>query len=683
MCAASVFLFTASAAHAQVTPDGVIGGPELTGTITKVKGRYKPSGHKLILKQEICNEGNEAAGEFPVSLFLSGDDTWDADDELLQSVMIESLDPGACITKPNAAHKFKVSGIPSLDGMFAIVVIDPNEDVTNELSTTDNVLSMPITGPFLSSGKRVPGQFLTIAHPSIEGGSMVEVTFSGPNGYEVSTMADLTTPGAVTLATPPFVDVATSNVIPGTVTVSVDGITSALATFKILDLPGVDADPGAITREVLLFAMGNYDDVISKLEQQSADSGLDSENLLNSISAVQNSLGSMAEELAGQQLTLEVDDGFVAIDAEQLRLLDRLLAAHFTGALEEARKSGTSQASLPGAQSIRLAQSQFLTREGIGQMLRDIKAQGVPGALALGSYVSVTAGTVGLVAVVIPGGQPLAASAAGFAVFSTVIVTSTTAVGSFLADLTIDAVEGRTPDFYNAGQNAQGVLEDGVTSLALTAGGTIKWAGATLSSIGGLIFDTNGGVTAIRDLQCASSSNLIPRVKAVTIAQATSVPVGQFCVATLGDPDIPPVQEITALGFPSASSTFSTTFPVGQAVDGATNTDWYSNGSTGGDSEIFDWTIANGSDTVLTGIETDPESMGGFGFKLAQVSVLNAAGDTVYTTDFIGLPANRVDLDVSFPEGTVGNQVRILLVDHEDTACGGFAELRVFGQPPQ
>ena len=109
-------------------------------------------------------------------------------------------------------------------------------------------------------------------------------------------------------------------------------------------------------------------------------------------------------------------------------------------------------------------------------MLRDIKAQGVPGALALGSYVSVTAGTVGLIAVVVPGGQPLAAAAAGFAAFSTVIVTSTTAVGSFFADLAIDAVEGRTPDAYNAAQNAQVVVEDGVTSLVLTAGGAINWA---------------------------------------------------------------------------------------------------------------------------------------------------------------------------------------------------------------
>ena len=176
---------------------------------------------------------------------------------------------------------------------------------------------------------------ITIAHPSIEEGSTVEVTFSGPNGYEVSTMADLTAPGQVKLATPPFVDVATATVLPGTVTVSVDGLTSALATLKIRDLPGVDAEPGAIAREVLLFAMENYDGVISKLEQQSADSGLDSTDLVTSILSVQDSLESMAAELAGQQLTLEVEDGFVSMGPEQLRLLDRLVAAHFMGALEE------------------------------------------------------------------------------------------------------------------------------------------------------------------------------------------------------------------------------------------------------------------------------------------------------------------------------------------------------------
>ena len=180
VCAAIVFLVAASAAQAQVVqipldpntsgdglyvdvapndPSLVTGGAELTGTITKAKGRIKSSGHKLILKQEICNKGDVAAGPFPVSLFLSEDETWDPDDELLQSFMMQLLEPATCSIANNAAHKFKVSGIPSLDGMFAIVVIDPNHDVTSELSTTDNVLATTLEGPFLSSGKRVPGQF--------------------------------------------------------------------------------------------------------------------------------------------------------------------------------------------------------------------------------------------------------------------------------------------------------------------------------------------------------------------------------------------------------------------------------------------------------------------------------------------------------------------------------------------
>ena len=160
VCAAIVFLVATSAAQAQVVqipidpnaggdgiyvnvapddPSLVTGGAELTGTITKVKGRIKSSGHKLILKQEICNKGDVAAGPFPVSLFLSEDETWDPEDELLQSFMMELLEPATCSVANNAAHKFKVGGIPSLDGMFAIVVIDPNQEVANELSTTDNV----------------------------------------------------------------------------------------------------------------------------------------------------------------------------------------------------------------------------------------------------------------------------------------------------------------------------------------------------------------------------------------------------------------------------------------------------------------------------------------------------------------------------------------------------------------
>jgi len=129
-------------------------------------------------------------------------------------------------------------------------------------------------------------------------------------------------------------------------------------------------------------------------------------------------------------------------------------------------------------------------------------------------------------------------------VFSTVIVTTTTAVVSFFADLTIDAVEGQTPDVYNAGQNALVVVEDGVISVALTAGGAITWAGATLSSIGGLVFDTHGGLTAARDLQCASPSNLSSGIKAIIIAQAPSFPIGEFCSLTSPTtPSEPPADE--------------------------------------------------------------------------------------------------------------------------------------------
>ena len=99
---------------------------------------------------------------------------------------------------------------------------------------------------------------------------------------------------------------------------------------------------------------------------------------------------------------------------------------------------------------------------------------------------------------------------------------------------------------------------------------------------------------------------MVSGIKAIAVAQASADPIGEFCVLTLGDSPPPTIQDITAIGFPSASSTFNTDFQVGQAVDDATNTNWFSNGSTGGDAEVFDWTIANGSNTVLTRIETDP-----------------------------------------------------------------------------
>ncbi len=500
-------------------------GPDLSATITKVTVRIRPTGHKLVVKLEICNDGDDVAGPFPVSLFLSTDATWDDNDDLLQSFMIDALGPSACIQSTKADYRFKVPKLDSLDALFAIVVLDPNSDVANELVTTNNVLVESLQGPFVSSGTRVPGQFVTLAHPSIQADSVVTVTFSGPNAYVVSAMTDLTTAGQAKIPVPVMMDLATSEFTRGTVSVSIDGL-AGQASLKIRDLPEVDAEPGEITREFLLFAMDNYASVTSKLTRLSDETGFGVADAVAAIDTQVASLQAMDAELASRQVALEIDGETVVMDAVQLRLLDRFVAATVLGVAEETEESLVVSSS--GVLNKRQTRSSPLTLQGLADRLKKIKSTGLAGAQALGSGISVTAGTVGLAASFVPGGQGVAAGAAILTVTSTSAITGMAATGSFVADVAIDALEGRIPNVYRAGQNALVVVGNGVKSIVITAAGAASWAGSTIVSIFGLAEDTRAVVQGVRDLQCASQSEL----KGLTFVPDSPVSLGEFCSLT-------------------------------------------------------------------------------------------------------------------------------------------------------
>lgn len=143
------------------------------------------------------------------------------------------------------------------------------------------------------------------------------------------------------------------------------------------------------------------------------------------------------------------------------------------------------------------------------------------------------------------------------------------------------------------------------------------------------------------------------------------------------------VTNITGEGGVSASSIFDDNFPAAGAVDGRTDTNWFSDGGSASDNaEVFTWVRTEAENASITRVETDPETFqggGGFGFGQAQVTVLDVAGNEVYSSGFMSLAAFQVDLSVSLPAGVEGRTVQILLVDHQDPSCGGIAEFRVFG----
>ena len=50
-----------------------------------------------------------------------------------------------------------------------------------------------------------------------------------------------------------------------------------------------------------------------------------------------------------------------------------------------------------------------------------------------------------------------------------------------------------------------------------------------------------------------------------------------------------------------------------------------------------------------------------------------------YESPEIALAAFDVDISHTLPSAPIGNKLEILLINHENCACGGFSELRVFG----
>ena len=158
-------------------PDG-LADADLAAIITKFKAKRRKAGdHKVTVKLQVRNDGTGiAGGPFSISLFLSDDAVFDANDELLDTrIMTEDLLPG----ETSDVIKLKRKGLPPVTG-FAVVVIDDDNIVAEseernnilvqatgiqELETVDQVIPA-IEGGMVSlpSGSRVtipPGTFAT------------------------------------------------------------------------------------------------------------------------------------------------------------------------------------------------------------------------------------------------------------------------------------------------------------------------------------------------------------------------------------------------------------------------------------------------------------------------------------------------------------------------------------------
>jgi Mg-chelatase subunit ChlD len=148
------------------------------------------------------------------------------------------------------------------------------------------------------------------------------------------------------------------------------------------------------------------------------------------------------------------------------------------------------------------------------------------------------------------------------------------------------------------------------------------------------------------------------------------------------EPSLTPIPEpnavITDEGEVTASSTYSSEFAKGLAVDGNPATSWFSAGPGAGGITMFTWTGVQDDFIGSIGIvsnrsHADPVVRTGYGFGAVTVQVLDAAGIVVFeeVVDLAGTP----DPDVLVTPNVVGRCVVLIFSGSEALDCGGFAEL--------
>lgn len=149
----------------------------------------------------------------------------------------------------------------------------------------------------------------------------------------------------------------------------------------------------------------------------------------------------------------------------------------------------------------------------------------------------------------------------------------------------------------------------------------------------------------------------------------------------------PPTQDqpvdITRRGRVNASSTFpGGQFPASLGVDGDSSTSWFSAGPGGDGTSVYTWQAPG--DVLISSVEiesngrnSDPSIRRNFGFQGLTAQVLDSSGSVVFEQG--GTLPGTPDPTVTFEPNVVGSTVRLVYSGHEDSSCGGFAELTVVG----
>ncbi|MFQ5491832.1 MAG: hypothetical protein ACE5GE_14020 [Phycisphaerae bacterium] len=234
----------------------------------------------------------------------------------------------------------------------------------------------------LSSSSVAPGGLVTVSHPGISAGSIIEVEFSGPNGFAVTVEGVDTQNGSTRIAAPPLMDLTTGQTSAGQVSVSVKGLTGQASLF-IDDLPQVEnLEPGTIVVFYLQTTIEELQAVRVDLAQIEADfpgAVTGTSGLVLIDEQIRDLQATIAQLENGQPITVELPGGGQAtLTTADLQFADRWLASMLDGLQQAALNSPAGKRmladpELKGLLSLRTTSECLqLAQEGAsGQAVRD------------------------------------------------------------------------------------------------------------------------------------------------------------------------------------------------------------------------------------------------------------------------------------------------------------------------
>lgn len=513
----------------------------------------------------------------------------------------------------------------------------------------------------LSTGTLAIGEFLAIRHNSIQSGELRVVTLRQTDGmtqqHEVFAHQD----GELALSAPPYFNPNGTALTGGSYLVSIEGVNDEqpVQVNDSAELPGVET--GAVIELFIASALADIDSSLARLDSDVSGFDVAAEETTYRDALLKNRgyfEGLRAEWASSQTLTFPVSETENrVVEADEVREAERYLASMILGAHSELVRRGASPSSrIVGGNCINAGLEGDALVGCLQSCIDEVKATALRASQTAGVLSTAVGAGITIVGL--------------YFTSQAVIVTGVvvTTAGVFHGFTTAYAADKNTDTF---GQNDG----EGFSAAREAVSQLIRYGANIVSAPASLLINAKDLASALESAKC-EESNQEQRVIDNGSDQA-------FCQVVFDDFSPIVNTNITALGAGSASSQFSDQFPVAAALDGSSLTSWFSDGGNAADnSEAFTWQLIESGEVIISRVETDPEQFEGggkFGFAAGTLRILDADGQVVFSQDY-SFSGFRVVINQDIPMGTRGRTVQLIFAGHQDSECGGFAELRVFGR---